>query len=231
MSGEANTRKPGPPKNPWLRDLIAGKRKWSSSPKTEDPKRGFRGWHERGYLPHRDEPGLTQFVTVRLANSFPESLRSEWEHLFNIEDDRERKIQLEDYLDKGRGNCYLKNPLIAQMVESAFRYFDGKMYELKAWVIMPNHFHILFKTTTTPMSKILENRKKYTAHEANKILGLSGRFWQKDYWDTFMRNEEHEMVTRRYIENNPTKAKIILDPSQYAWTSARYRDAFGKLRR
>jgi len=43
--------------------------------------KAFADGNERGYLPHRDEPGLTQFVTFRLADSFPESLRSEWEHL------------------------------------------------------------------------------------------------------------------------------------------------------
>lgn len=60
--------------------------------------RGFRGWHERGYLPHRDEPGLTQFVTLHLADSFPATLRAEWEALLEVEDDRERRLQLEAYL-------------------------------------------------------------------------------------------------------------------------------------
>jgi len=71
----------GPPRNPGVRELVQGKRRWSSFLKSDDAKAGYRGWHERGYLPHRDEPGLRQFVTFRLADSFPESLRSEWEHL------------------------------------------------------------------------------------------------------------------------------------------------------
>jgi hypothetical protein len=88
-------RRPGPPHNPGVRDLVEGKRRWSSPSKPEDARRGFGGWNERGYLPHRDEPDLTQFVTFHLADSFPESLRSEWEHLWSIEDNRERRTKLE----------------------------------------------------------------------------------------------------------------------------------------
>jgi len=91
-----------------MRDLVEGKRAWSHPLTKDDIERGFRGWHENGYLLHRDEPGLIQFVTFRLADAFPEKLRSEWEMLLKIEDDRKRRIELEDYLDKGRGECLLR---------------------------------------------------------------------------------------------------------------------------
>ena len=146
---------PGPPHNPGVRDLVEGKRCWSSLPKPEDSRQGFRGWHERGYLPHRDEPGLTQFVTFRLADSFPESLRSEWEHLSRIEDDRERRAKLEAYLDKGRGACHLRRVDVAQLVENNIRQFSGERYGLRAWVVMPNHVHVLFKVGMVPMSEIV----------------------------------------------------------------------------
>lgn len=89
-------------------------------------KRGFRGWNERGYLPHRDEPGLTQFVTFRPADSFPESPRSEWEHFAKTEDDRERRAALEAYLDIGRSECHLRRADGAQLVENNFRQFSGE---------------------------------------------------------------------------------------------------------
>jgi REP element-mobilizing transposase RayT len=223
-------RHPGPPNNPGVRELVAGKRRWSSPPKPEDARQGFRGWNERGYLPHRDEPGLTQFVTFRLADSFPESLRSEWEHLWKIEDDRERRAELEAYLDKGRGECRLRRPEIAKLVEDAVRFFHGQRYDLRAWVLMPNHVHVLFKVDTTPMAEILESWKKHTAFKANRLLHRRGEFWQVDYWDTFMRNNAHELETRNYIENNPTKAGLVLDPKAWPWSSARFCDGFSGLK-
>ena len=221
--------RPGPPRNTGVWKLVEGKRRWSSHSKSETAREGFRSWHERGYLPHRDEPGLTQFVTFRLADSFPEALRSEWEHLWKIEDERERRLQLENYLDKGKGECHLCRPEIAQLVETALRFFDGTRYELRAWTIMSNHVHALFKVGAVPMSKILESWKKHTAIKANPLLKRSGAFWAADYFDTYMRDAKHEQKTFRYIENNPTKAKLVLDPKAWPWSSARFRDANGRL--
>jgi REP element-mobilizing transposase RayT len=229
VSQPPKPRRSGPPHNPGVRELIAGKRRWSSPSKREDAMLGFRGWHERGYLPHRDEPGLTQFVTFRLTDAFPVALRSEWAALWEIEDDRERRQQLEAYLDQGRGECHLRRPDVAQLIEDTLRFFHGQRYELRAWAVMPNHVHALFKVETTPMSEILEGWKKYTAKEANKLLRRRGQFWQEDYWDTYMRDAEHERKTVLYIQNNPAKARLVLNPKTWPWSSARFRDNHGQL--
>jgi putative transposase len=229
VSQPPNPRRTGPPHNPDLRELIADKRRYSSPPNAKAARQGFRGWNERGYLPHRDEPGLTQFVTFRLTDCFPESLRSEWEHLFKIEDDQKRRTELESYLDKGRGECHLHHLEIAQLVEEAIRFFHGERYGLRAWVVMPNHVHALFNVEAASMAEILESWKKHTAIKANRLLNRRGAFWQADYWDTFMRNAEQERKSVSYIENNPTKAKLVLDPKEWPWSSARFRDELGRL--
>src|SRR6266704_1930878 len=220
-----NQRRGGLPNNPDVRELVSGKRRWSTFLQTAAAKQGFRGWHERGYLPHRDEPGLTQFVTFCLVDSFPEALRSEWEHLWRVEDERERRKELESYLDKGRGECHLRRPEIAALVEMALRFFHETRYELRAWVIMSNHVHALFKVSAVPMSEILESWKKHTSNKANRLLKRSGAFWAANYFDTYMRDAEHELITVRYIENNPTKARLVLDPKDWPWSSRRFRDA------
>ena len=54
-----------PPKNLGLLELIRAKREWDWKPSVEELKKGFRGWHQRGYLPHFDAPGITQRYGVR----------------------------------------------------------------------------------------------------------------------------------------------------------------------
>jgi hypothetical protein len=51
---------PIPPYNPGLRDLVEGKRAWDPRASKARQREGFRGWNERGYLPHPDSPGLTR---------------------------------------------------------------------------------------------------------------------------------------------------------------------------
>lgn len=184
----------------------------------EERVAGFRGWNERGYVPHRDEPGLTQFVTFRLADGFPEAKREVWEVLLRIEDDRERQVQLEAWLDEGHGACHLRDERIAKGVAEALRKFDGERYRLKAYSIMPNHVHVLFEMGTVPMAKVVQSWKGASARAANLVLGRSGAFWQQDYWDTFMRDVEHEERTVRYIRNNPVKAGLVSEWTEWPWT-------------
>ena len=239
MGQAPKPRYPGPPHNSGVRDLVEGKRHWASPPEIEEAKQGFRGWHERGYLPHRDEPGLTQFVTFHLADSYPESLRAEWEYLAQLENHREQRTLIEAYLDKGRGECHLRRPEIAELVEDNFRRFSGAncasqthspRYELRAWVIMPNHVHVLFQVGVVSMTETVGAWKRHTGRLANKRLGRQGSFWAEDYFDTFMRDADHEQKAVHYIENNPAKAKLVLDPKDWHWSSARYRDNYGVLR-
>jgi putative transposase len=222
-------RLPSPPYNPGVRDLVEGKRAWSRPLAKDEIERGFLGWHENGYLPHRDEPGLIQFVTFRLADAFPAELRSEWEGLLKIEDDRKRRIELEAYLDQGRGECHLRRADIAAMVEGSLLFRHDVQHDLRAWVIMPNHVHLLFIVQDVPMWQLVDAWKGYAAKQANKILGCKGQFWQEGYWDAYMRDGEHESKTRRYIETNPTKAKLAASPKEWPWSSARFRDAYERL--
>ena len=125
-------------KREYLRQLVDAKNK-SFRPLTDEEKAlGFLGWHERGYLPHCDYPGLIQFVTFRLGDSMPASRRGEWEHLFKIEDVREKRTKLEEYLDRGVGECHLRNARIAKLTEEALLHFHNERYELQAWCVMPN---------------------------------------------------------------------------------------------
>ena len=80
------------------------------------------------------------------------------------------------------------------------------------------------------MAQILDSWKKYTSQKANRILGRRGAFWQADYWDTYMRSAAHELKSRRYIESNPVKAGLTIDPKTWRWGTARYRDEYGVLK-
>ncbi len=116
------------------------------------------------------------------------------------------------------------------MVQDALRFFHGERYDLRAWSIMPNHVHVLFQIGEVRMSRILESWKKYTSHEADKLLRQHGQFWAEDYWDTYQRDSGHELRSRQYIEANPVKAFLARDSKEWPWSSARYRDEHGTLR-
>jgi REP element-mobilizing transposase RayT len=158
-------------------------------------------------------------LTYRLADSFPPELRHEWEPLTRIQDERERRRQLEAYLDRGLGACHLAKPEIATLVEENLLRFDGERYRLLAWVVMPNHVHLLVEQWES-LGSLLKSWKSYTATQANKALGRSGALWQQDYWDRFVRDLPHFSKAQSYLEGNPVKAGLCSSAAAWSHSSA-----------
>ncbi len=170
-------------------------------------------WHSRGYLPHFDGGEIVQFITFRLADSLPKreinSLNLKLEQEL-ITENGYRK-QIDRHLDGSDGGCILRERRIAELVEETLLHFDNVKYKLIAYVIMPNHVHLLIKPLENQsLPSIMHSIKSFTAHEANKILGRKGSFWSKEYFDRYIRDHEHLLKTFDYIANNPVKAKLCM---------------------
>jgi len=171
---------------------------------------------------------MIQSANFRLSDSLPADVVARWMDEFDLLPKDKKDVQLrpriEEYLDAGHGECWLKLPVISKLVEGALLYFDGDRYRLLAWCIMPNHVHTLVETRGGfPFGEVVHSWKSFTSHGANKILGRNGEFWQRDYFDRFIRNAEHYEKVVAYIEENPVKAGLAKIKTDWAWSSARFR--------
>lgn len=227
--GNRRAARSRPPYNSGLHKLVAEKQHWAEPLDAEAKARGFRGWHQRGYLPHYDAPGVMQLVTFRLDDALPASRRREWAALMALEDNRERRQKLEAYVDLGRGECWLRQPRLAQLTESALRFFAGERYRLIAWVVMPNHVHVLVEVWEVPLTDLVKSWKQFIARRANRMLGRAGSFWAREYWETKIGDEAHQVKAVRYVEANPVKAGLAREAKEWPWSSARFRDGYGRL--
>jgi REP element-mobilizing transposase RayT len=151
-------------------------------------------------------------------------------HLLRIENDTERRRQIEAYVDAGHGSCVLRDPRCAAIVEESLWHFDGERYQLLAWVVMPNHVHVLIELRQTPLSQIIECWKSYTSRACGRVLGRRGQLWQEDYFDRFIRNDAHHNRAVEYIEWNPVIAGLVREPGLWPQSSARFRSADGLVR-
>ena len=216
--------------------------------KEEQANRLRSGIHTRGYLPHVKREYATYFVTFRLADSLPKEVlfkllqeraqqlahlhagpashetkgvhRSKSDALRNIERDYFRKM--EAYLDKGSWSCWLNRPEIADEASRAIRSFDKVQYQLKAWVVMPNHVHVvIWPMPNYTLSAILKGWKGSSAREANRLLGRIGHsFWQTESYDHWIRDDLERDRCCRYVINNPVKARLCRSPEDWRWSSA-----------
>jgi REP element-mobilizing transposase RayT len=181
-----------------------------------------RGWHSRGYLPHFDGADVIQSITYRLHDALPVEVVEALKQDDRWQDDTAKRQQLETLLDAGYGACYLREEQIATLVEENWKHFDNQRYRLLAWVVMPNHVHVLIKILEGfPLDQIIKSWKSYTALEANKRLNRNGRFWYPDYFDRFIRDQNHFGAVVRYIHNNPVKAGLVDSPELWPFSSAK----------
>jgi REP element-mobilizing transposase RayT len=200
------------------------------------------GLHFRGKLPHLKKEGAVYFVTFRLADSLPahEVARLKHERQVILEQARAAKSPLtwheeeqllawycdkvEALLDAGHGACWLSKPEIAGLVAGALKHFNGQRYELRAWVVMPNHVHtVVWPMPGHTLSDILHSWKSFTSKEANKLLCRTGEFWQKESFDHWIRDDAEHARLVAYVKNNPAKARLCKSPEDWKWGSAHER--------
>jgi REP element-mobilizing transposase RayT len=186
------------------------------------------GWHSRGYFPHFDGERVTQHVSFHLFDSLPQSVLAHWRQELRLrpqqETDLELRKRIQEFLNRGYGSCFLRDDRLAAIVENALLCFDGQRYSLHSWCVMPNHVHTLFTPAKEfKRSEILHSWKSFTAHECNKLLLRSGRVWEREPFDRYIRNEQHFRNAVQYIENNPVKARLCERPEDWEWSSARRR--------
>ena len=193
----------------------------------------FREYYRRR-LPHIQIAGSTYFVTFRLKDSLPkdalaklakDTARSKELPRDKTELDYRRWFgKFDDYLDRILcGETFLKNEQVADLVAESIHYRDGKVYDLIAFCIMPNHVHLVFvpveksESAFYSLTEILQSLKRHTASQSNLILDRSGTFWQDESYDHIIRDQAELDRIIKYVLNNPVKAGLVDDWTEWKW--------------
>jgi type I restriction enzyme R subunit/putative DNA methylase len=114
------------------------------------------------------------------------------------------------------------------MVQGSLLTFDSQRYRLLAWVVMPNHVHVLFQPMNGwTVAKIVAAWKKFTARKICDDRRDSGEgpnpnapVWHREYWDRYIRDQTHLQQAVEYIRMNPVKAGLVVTPESWRWSSA-----------
>ena len=174
-------------------------------------------------LPHWTKDNAVYAVTFRLADSMPQTQLNQWkrERDFLYKEAELNRLtasefkrlmylhsdKLQQYLDAGYGECWLKDDRIAKVVADALLHFSGERYMLHAYCIMPNHVHLVIEPLAGyDLLKIMTSFKRFTAHEANGILGRMGKFWLAESYDHLIRDSADYEHAFEYLWDNPEKA-------------------------
>ncbi len=169
-------------------------------------------------LPHVFETEPSAFLTWRLHDSLP----SRQAFPFRAFDSGQAFAATDRVLDQAWGSRHFSQTAVADMVIEALGSAANSLgyCRLHAFVIMPNHIHLL-ATPTVPLPQLTESLRTVTAARAQAMLDLTeGPFWHEESYVRMVRYAREFEEIRNYIEENPVRAGLAREAGEYLWSSA-----------
>lgn len=129
------------------------------------------------------------------------------------------------------GEWLLNDPEAARIAVEKIRLKQVELrFTLWAYVIMPNHYHLLIeKDDLQSISKIMHHINGSSARAINELLGREERFWQGGFFDFVIYTQDKLVEKLNYIHHNPVKWDLVAEPYEYEFSSAKgYLDTYGE---
>jgi REP element-mobilizing transposase RayT len=162
-------------------------------------------------------PGLKSAIENRATRDAPPDLEKLRQQYYSL---RKKYIKAyDDLLDAERNpTVNLSKPDNTKIIAEAIYYWEGKKLSNHAYSIMTNHIHWVFELLEKDaegrpiyLQDILQSVKRHTANRINKAEGRVGSLWQKESFDTTIRDEKHLYYAIEYTLNNPVSAGLVKD--------------------
>jgi putative transposase len=97
------------------------------------------------------------------------------------------------------------------------RTYDVPVY---AYTLMSNHLHLLLQA---PKRDALGRRLRWFMTETAKAFPRTrrrrGHFWERRYYACVVEGDACALAALRYLDRNPVRAGLIMDPAAYPWSS------------
>ena len=170
-------------------------------------------------LPHWSQKERVQFVTFRLSDAMPLKKIQKWRQQREIWLSRNPRpwdeaisreyhelfgVKLEKWLDEGYGSCILQYRKVREILQDAFHHYDGVSMTLHAYVIMPNHVHLLASPIgENTIQNLLSQLKRYTSRLISDFWEVDKKVWQQEAFDHLVRNALFFEKYLLYIKHNP----------------------------
>jgi putative transposase len=111
----------------------------------------------------------------------------------------------------------------ARLMVDVLKHYDGSGYLIPAYVVMPDHLHVLLSPTET-VEKSVQLIKGGFSFRAKRELGWNGEVRQPGFTDHRIRDSEDWQRHLEHIRLNPVEARLVEDSMLYDWMGFPNRD-------
>jgi putative transposase len=120
-----------------------------------------------------------------------------------------------------RRKLFVVENYVSIFLKTLYRYRREGRYQLHAFVVMPEHVHLLLTPATdTTIERAIQLIKGGYSHELGSIIGRNSEVWQRGFTDHRIRNSADFINHRDYIHSNPVGRRLVMDACVYCYCSA-----------
>jgi len=103
---------------------------------------------------------------------------------------------------------------------SLLRYRVAGAYKLHAFVLMPDHFHVLLTpSAATALERAVQFIKGGSARAIREALHFQFPVWQRGFSDHRIRDAADYDLHVQYVAQNPVKKHLVVESAEYPWSS------------
>jgi len=120
-----------------------------------------------------------------------------------------------------RRRLFVVENYVRLFLATLYRYRRECRYQLHAFVVMPEHVHLLFTPANdVTLERAVQLIKGGYSHALGAILGRKREIWQRGFTDHRIRDDQDYLNHQNYIHRNPVERKIVTEPGEYRYCSA-----------
>ena len=183
----------------------------------------FITWNLQNAIPAKALKEYSEKLTqIRVSVDFAEKTKQSSEQINALKNEYRflRKMMLkalDDILDVGNHiDVNLSRTENTSIVVNSLRFWEGKKLKNYAICVMPNHVHWALELYSSDengepvwLDDILKSVKQFSSTQINKSENRLGKLWQKESWDTTIRDDRHLFNAVRYTIFNPVEAGLV----------------------
>jgi putative transposase len=125
------------------------------------------------------------------------------------------------------GATYKKRPLLnsdrkkEHFLKNLFERLGAAGWELAAWAVLPNHYHIVAQAPedSSKLKSIIRAVHSISAKLINSVDKMPGRRVWYNYWDTCITHEGSYLARLHYVHTNPLRHGVVAKAEDYPFCS------------
>jgi putative transposase len=120
----------------------------------------------------------------------------------------------------GRRSLFVAEPMARLFLQTLYGYRRQSKFRLHAFVLMPEHFHLLITPTEITLERAIQLIKGGYSHAVKHQLGKGLEIWERGFTDHRIHDFQDFERHCEYVHKNPVKRGLVANAREFRYCSA-----------